>query len=98
MKTYAARRLDVVLGPSALAFYGGCPLMWALPHLPALEVLGFDFYLAYLVRGLVDFLDINFPRRLSAVHMYARVGQAAMRTEDWLDFVSAPFPSPLFPV
>ncbi|PIL26342.1 hypothetical protein GSI_12098 [Ganoderma sinense ZZ0214-1] len=80
------RRLDVVLGPSALAFYGGCPLMWALPKLPALAVLGFDFYPAYLVRGLVQFLDLNLPRALSALHMYARVGQADMSTDDWAVF------------
>ncbi|EJF58874.1 hypothetical protein DICSQDRAFT_138929 [Dichomitus squalens LYAD-421 SS1] len=80
------RRLDVVLGASALAFYGGCPLMWSLPKLPALEVLGFDFYPAYLVRGLVEFLDINLPRGLTALHVYARVGQADMAMEDWMDF------------
>lgn len=87
------RRLDVVLGPSALAFYGGCPLMWALPKLPALAVLGFDFYPAYLVRGLVQFLDLNLPRALSALHVYARVGQADMKTDDWAIFVSTLFPS-----
>ena len=90
------RRLDVVLGPSALAFYGGCPLMWALPKLPALAVLGFDFYPAYLVRGLVQFLDLNLPRALEALHVYARVGQADMKTEDWSAFVSAPLLLPLF--
>ena len=85
----ALRRLDVVLGASARAFYGGCPLMWALPRLPALEVLGFDFYPAYLVRGLVEFLDINLPRGLRALHLYARAAQADMAAEDWADFVSA---------
>ncbi|KAI1787072.1 hypothetical protein LXA43DRAFT_1085077 [Ganoderma leucocontextum] len=80
------RRLDVALGPSALAFYGGCPLMWALPKLPALAVLGFDFYPAYLVRGLVQFLDLNLPRALRALHVYARVGQADMQTDDWTVF------------
>ena len=62
--------------------------MWSLPKLPALEVLGFDFYPAYLVRGLVEFLDLNLPRGLTALHLYARVGQADMEMQDWMDFVS----------